>query len=265
MVSCSANILKISSNADDKYLIYSRLVKGKPRANTPTGLPTRNTTVKKEKEIFEQQKHTESTENINGNRVKRSLSSVANEMLESGNDVIENDENDDDEFSHDGYSHSIASMQSLPPTPEPRNVTPTQHHTTRPSSKTSTISMSSTSSPPPERKATSYINVRIHTYPQYIDYNFHSLNFPPSISNNRIQRHLVNSYRVSSIRVRIIHRPRQMRKISKIPPHHRSMVWTTICRPIHGTFMMSVNFCGSTIAPRTLKHLAATKSMANAY
>lgn len=82
-------------------------------------------------------------------------------MLESGNDAIENDENDDDESSRDGYSHSIASMQSLPPTPEPRNVTPTQHQTTRPSSKTSTISMSSTSSPPPERKATSYINVRI--------------------------------------------------------------------------------------------------------
>lgn len=78
------------------------------------------------------------------------------------------DDDDDDDFSRDGYSHSMASMQSttsLPPTPEPRNVTPTQQHSTRPSSKASTLSMTSynsgaaTSSPPPERKATSYINV----------------------------------------------------------------------------------------------------------
>ena len=74
---------------------------------------------------------------------------------------------DDDDFSHDGYSHSINSLQSasLPPTPEPRNETPTLH-TTRPSSKSSSFSIAShnsgpaTASPPPERKATSYINVK---------------------------------------------------------------------------------------------------------
>lgn len=76
-------------------------------------------------------------------------------------------EEEDDEFSHDGYSHSINSLQStsLPPTPEPRNETPTLH-TTRPSSKSSSFSITShnsaatTASPPPERKATSYISVR---------------------------------------------------------------------------------------------------------
>lgn len=76
-------------------------------------------------------------------------------------------EEDDDDFSHDGYSHSINSLQSasLPPTPEPRNETPTLH-TTRPSSKSSAFSIVShsspvTISPPPERKVTSYINVKI--------------------------------------------------------------------------------------------------------
>lgn len=75
-------------------------------------------------------------------------------------------EEDEDDYSHDGYSHSINSVQStsLPPTPEPRNETPTLH-TTRPSSKSSSMSVTShtsntaTSTPPPERKATSYINV----------------------------------------------------------------------------------------------------------
>lgn len=75
-------------------------------------------------------------------------------------------EDEDDDFSHDGYSHSINSIQStsLPPTPEPRNETPTLH-TTRPSSKSSIFSIVSqtsgqnTSSPPPERKASSYIQV----------------------------------------------------------------------------------------------------------
>lgn len=160
--------------------------------------------MKKEKEIFEQQKHPEIVESINGNRVKRSLSTIANEMLD---DTNENDDNEDDEFSHDGYSHSIASMQSLPPTPEPRNVTPTQQQLTRPSSKTSTVSMSSTSSPPPERKATSYINVSIphsvahaHILSREISstiFFFKSINFSPS---HRIQRHqLVNSSHVWSI------------------------------------------------------------------
>lgn len=92
-------------------------------------------------------------------------------------------EEEDDDFSHDGYSHSINSMQStsLPPTPEPRNETPTLH-TTRPSSKSSTFSMIShnsgaaTSSPPPERKATSYIQVIIYMCSNqfflYADCNF---------------------------------------------------------------------------------------------
>lgn len=77
-------------------------------------------------------------------------------------------EEEDDDFSHDGYSHSINSIQStsLPPTPEPRNETPTLH-TTRPSSKSSTFSVVSqnscqiASSPPPERKPTSYIQVTV--------------------------------------------------------------------------------------------------------
>lgn len=76
-------------------------------------------------------------------------------------------EDDDDDFSRDGYSHSINSLQStsLPPTPEPRNETPTLH---RPSSKSSSFSIIShnsgaaTASPPSERKATSYINVNIN-------------------------------------------------------------------------------------------------------
>lgn len=75
-------------------------------------------------------------------------------------------EEEEDDFSHDGYSHSINSLQSasLPPTPEPRNETPTLH-TTRPSSKSSSFSIVSqnsgpaTASPPPERKLTTLINV----------------------------------------------------------------------------------------------------------
>lgn len=82
----------------------------------------------------------------------------------------EEDDDDDDDFSHDGYSHSNASVQSrsLPPTPEPRNSTPTLL-LNRPSSKASQISTNSLQSgttssslspkPPSERKATSYITV----------------------------------------------------------------------------------------------------------
>lgn len=121
--------------------------------------------MKKEKEIFEQQKNNEIAESLNGTRIKRSLSTITDENLETGNDTLENDDNEDDDFSQDGYSHSIASMQSLSSTPEPRNATPTQQsQVTRPSSKTSTISMSSTSSPPSERKATSYINVSFRSF-----------------------------------------------------------------------------------------------------
>lgn len=69
---------------------------------------------------------------------------------------------DDDEFSHDGYSHSINSLQStsLPPTPEPNEAQ--MWNPVRSSSKSSSVSVNSgttTSTPPPERKATSYINV----------------------------------------------------------------------------------------------------------
>lgn len=83
------------------------------------------------------------------------------------------DGDEDDEYSHDDYSHSLNST-SLPPTPEPRNATPTLH-TTRPSSKSSSFSdslpmnsqlvsnfqmadsVTTTSSPTPERKPTSFL------------------------------------------------------------------------------------------------------------
>lgn len=88
------------------------------------------------------------------------------ETMSTKTETQPDDEDDDDDFSHDGYSHSVNSMQStsLPPTPEPRNETPTLH-TTRPSSKSSTFSVASqhsgqtTSSPTPERKAASHIQV----------------------------------------------------------------------------------------------------------
>lgn len=94
-----------------------------------------------------------------------------NMKMEATNE-FEGDE-DDDDYSHDDYSHSMNST-SLPPTPEPRNATPTIH-TTRPSSKSSSFSdslpmssqlasnyqmadsVTTTSSPPPERKPISYL------------------------------------------------------------------------------------------------------------
>lgn len=106
----------------------------------------------------EQRLQSDFEENQNGN-------SMQNAKIEGTMQEFEVDE-DDDDFSHDGYSHSINSLQSasLPPTPEPRNETPTLQPT-RPSSKSSSFSITShnsgnvTASPPPERKATSYINV----------------------------------------------------------------------------------------------------------
>lgn len=150
-------------------MVLNLVGKGKPRASTPTGIQIKHTAIKKEKDTIDQHKHS-IEEKINGNRLKRSISSTrAIPKIEHSNEFDEDDDDvddEDDEFSRDGYSHSVASMQStsLPPTPEPRNVTPTQHNT-RPSSKASTLSVTShnsgavTASPPPERKATSYINV----------------------------------------------------------------------------------------------------------
>lgn len=106
------------------------------------------------------QKQNEFDESQNGNSFMKMESSQ-----------FEGDE-DDDDYSHDDYSHSLNST-SLPPTPEPRNATPTLH-TTRPSSKSSSFSdslpmnsqlmsnyqadnVTTTSSPPPERKPTSYL------------------------------------------------------------------------------------------------------------
>lgn len=102
----------------------------------------------------------------NAIKLEHSLEQAYDDDNANGDD---DDEEDEDDFSHDGYSHSNASVQSrsLPPTPEPRNSTPTLLN--RPSSKTSQISTNSllsgstTSSlspkPPSERKATSYITV----------------------------------------------------------------------------------------------------------
>lgn len=96
-------------------------------------------------------------------------------------------EDEDDDFSHDGYSHSVNSMQStsLPPTPEPRNETPTLH-TTRPSSKSSIFSVASqnsgqiTSSPPPEIKASSYkqVNAPVNIASFYFIFLFFQIPHP---------------------------------------------------------------------------------------
>lgn len=131
------------------FFSLSKIAKGKPTS------ASRN--VKKELSTTEA-RHSEFDDSQNG------------ESLTAKTETTQQDddgEEDDDDFSHDGYSHSINSLQStsLPPTPEPGNETPTTFLTTRPSSKSSAFSITShnsgtvTSSPPPERKATSYINV----------------------------------------------------------------------------------------------------------
>lgn len=122
------------------------------------GKPIPNRSVKRELDVSDQRQH-EYDESQNGDSLTAKTETTQQDF---------DGEEEDDDFSHDGYSHSINSLQStsLPPTPEPRNETPTLH-TTRPSSKSSTFSVTShnsgaaTSSPPPERKATSYIQVII--------------------------------------------------------------------------------------------------------
>lgn len=123
--------------------------RGRPRANTPTGLSTRNTTVKKEKEQFEQQKH--NTDGTNGKLIRLKSESKHTELYEDDMDATggaAEDDEYDEEYSHDDYSQSVPSMHSnsLPPTPEPRNVTPVlqqQMQNTRPSSKASILSNNS--------------------------------------------------------------------------------------------------------------------------
>lgn len=129
------------------FLVISDLAKAKPRSITPT---VKNV----KKELIEPKLFDESLDYQNDN-------SMITTKTESTQD-FEGD--DDDEFSHDGYSHSINSLQStsLPPTPEPNEAQ--MWNSNRPSSKSSSVSVNSgtnTSTPPPERKATSYINVSI--------------------------------------------------------------------------------------------------------
>lgn len=134
--------------------------------------------LKKEKGKADQEKHIEDEViTSNGDSVKKrnnikSEQSVEQHFDEEEANGDEDEDDDDDDFSHDGYSHSVASGQSrsLPPTPEPRNSTPTLQ-LNRPSSKASQLSTTSLQSgttassispkPPSERKATSYISVRL--------------------------------------------------------------------------------------------------------
>lgn len=134
--------------------------------------------MKKEKGKTDQDKHMEDeiiTSNGDAARKRNAIKSeqsVEQHFEEDEANGDEDDDEDDDDFSHDGYSHSVASGQSrsLPPTPEPRNSTPTLQ-LNRPSSKASQLSTTSLQSgttsssispkPPSERKATSYISVRL--------------------------------------------------------------------------------------------------------
>lgn len=134
-------------------------MRGKGAAATGATVP-RN--VKREIDATDQ-RQSEFDESQNGDSLTAKTETTQHDFDGDG----DGDE-DDDDFSHDGYSHSINSLQSasLPPTPEPRIETPTLH-TTRPSSKSSSFSIAShnsgpaaAASPPPERKATSYINVK---------------------------------------------------------------------------------------------------------
>lgn len=139
----AANII---INSSIHFYLFSRVVaKTKPRSITPT---VKNV----KKELIEAKVFDESLDYQNEN-------SMITAKTESTQDF---DGDEDDEFSHDGYSHSINSLQStsLPPTPEPNEAQMWNQH--RPSSKSSSVSLNSgttTSTPPPERKATSYINV----------------------------------------------------------------------------------------------------------
>lgn len=115
-------------------------------------------TVVVKREIIEQKKFDDSLEYHNEN-------SMITTKTESTQDFDE-----DDEFSHDGYSHSLNSLQSmsLPPTPEP-NDAQMWNSVRRPSSKSSSLSVNSgtaTSSPPPDRKPTILTNVcnELHSF-----------------------------------------------------------------------------------------------------
>lgn len=144
-------VQKVSPKTAKRGRKKKSLSKGKARANTPTGLSTRNTTVKKEKEHFEQQKH--SVDGANGKLIRPKLESKQAQPYDDDMDgtgaTVEDDEYDDDEYSHDDYSQSVPSMHSssLPSTPEPRTVTPVlqqqQSQGTRPSSKASVLSSNS--------------------------------------------------------------------------------------------------------------------------
>lgn len=144
-------VQKVSPKTAKRNRKKKSLGKGKARSNTPTGLSTRNTTVKKEKEHFEQQKHNLSADEINGKSIRLKLESKQAQSYDDDMDgtgaTIEDDEYDD-EYSHDDYSQSVPSMHSisLPSTPEPRNMTPVlqqqQSQSARPSSKASVSSNS---------------------------------------------------------------------------------------------------------------------------
>lgn len=77
-------------------------------------IQTRNNTVKKDREIFDQQRHT--------NEMKM-ITNRGTSKQEYKQDAVDED---DDEFEEDDYNYSVASGQStpLPPTPEPTK-TPT--------------------------------------------------------------------------------------------------------------------------------------------
>lgn len=143
--------------------------------------PTASRNIKRELETGEQ--HQNEFDDLEGSQNGESVSAKT-EMHPDAEDA----EDDDDDFSHDGYSHSINSMQStsLPPTPEPRNETPTLH-TTRPSSKSSAFSVASqnsgqitTSSPTPQRKSASCLQVNV------------TFSFWPSITNASILNDIPN-------------------------------------------------------------------------
>lgn len=165
--------------------------------------PTSRGGIKKEKGKFDQEVSLAAIRNGDGNRSANIIKAEEN-IDQSYADIDENgdnddDDEDDDDFSH--YSHSIASGQSrsLPPTPEPRNSTPTMQQN-RPSSKTSQMSMTSLQSgttasslspkPPSERKVTSYITVIKRMVFNFIQEFANSFTF--SFQHRILQSHAAN-------------------------------------------------------------------------
>lgn len=144
-------VQKVSPKTTKRGRKKKSIGKGKARSNTPTGLPTRNTTVKKEKEQFEQQKHKFTTDDTNGKLIRPKLEAKQAQLYDEDMDdtgAAAEDDEYDDEYSHDDYSQSVPSMHSnsSPSTPEPRNVTPVlqqQSQNARPSSKASVLSNNS--------------------------------------------------------------------------------------------------------------------------